>query len=78
LGITQIEAADTNIFFREVTAFQDFNIVDFSAGHRSSHVIIQGDKDLHTGLQQHTIGEGLEKREAKGILHFYRDNNGIM
>ena len=50
LGLTQIEAADLNIIYREVAAFRGYNIVDFSAGHRSSHVIIEGDKDLMAGL----------------------------
>lgn len=66
------------MFFREVTAFQGFDIVDFCAGHRSSHVIIRGDKDLQSGLQEHSLGTGLEKKEAKGILHFYKDQNGVI
>jgi hypothetical protein len=29
-------------------------------------------------LQEHHLGSGLEKKEAKGIVHFYKDQNGVV
>ena len=72
LGISQIEAEDQSVFFREVTAFKDLCIVDISAGHRTSHVIIKGDKDLKERLQEHQIDD----KSMKGIVHFYKDAEG--
>lgn len=71
LGITQIEASDVSIFYREITAFRGFDIVDFAAGHRTSHVIVGGDKDIQTGIHEHKINDKVHK----GILHFYFDTN---
>lgn len=43
LGISAIEAEDKSIFYREVTAFRGFEILDFAAGQRTSFVIIKGE-----------------------------------
>lgn len=55
MGITQTEAEDKAVFYREVTAFRGFTIVDFTAGHRSSHVIIAGEKEPTDNLYTHKI-----------------------
>ena len=73
LGITQQEAEEKTIFYREISAFRGFNIVDFVAGYRTSFVIIQGDKEPTDGLYEHKIGRD---NVAKGLLHFYKDANG--
>lgn len=70
LGITSIEAQDVTTYYREVTAFRGFNIVDFTAGHRTSHVIIEGDKNILDGINEHNI----EGNADKGVLHFYIDS----
>jgi len=43
-----------------------------SAGHRTSHVIIKGDKYCNDKLYEHKIGE----RTINGIVHFYRNKEG--
>jgi hypothetical protein len=53
LGISAIEAQDNNIFYREITSFKGISIVDMSAGYRTSHVIIKGDKNIKDNLQEH-------------------------
>jgi hypothetical protein len=73
LGISQIEAEDVSVYYREVSAFRGFNLVDFTAGHRTSHVIIEGDKSLLDGISDHEVGEGTK---AKGLLHFFFDSTG--
>ncbi|CDW84904.1 hect e3 ubiquitin [Stylonychia lemnae] len=72
LGLTQIEAEDKNNYYREVTAFRGFNIVDFKAGHRSSHVIIEGEKEPTDNLHSHKVNGELKT----GILHVYKDEAG--
>lgn len=70
LGITAQEAEDKSVFYREVTSFKNFEIVDFAAGYRSSYVIIKGDEDPLSGVHEHEI-DGIKH---KGLLHFYQNN----
>lgn len=74
LGISQIEASDVTIYYREITAFRGFNIVDFAAGHRTSHVIIEGDKELLSNVNEHKLGDTV----SKGPLHFFYDSTGAL
>lgn len=73
LGITSIEAQDATTYYREVTAFRGFNIVDFTAGHRTSHVIIEGDKNILDGINEHNM-DCIDGNVVKGVLHFYFDS----
>lgn len=53
LGISANEAEEKKVYFREIQAFSSFNIVDFSAGHRTSHVILEGEKEATENLYTH-------------------------
>jgi hypothetical protein len=53
LGISALESEDKTIFIREISAFDGFKIIDFTAGHRTSHVIIEGEKDAVDNLHTH-------------------------
>jgi hypothetical protein len=74
LGISQSEADDKTKFYREISYFSGFKIKDFTAGNRSSYVVVEGDKDYCDNLYEHSIPEVDSK--AKGFLHFYKDTNG--
>lgn len=58
LGLTDPDQEEPTVFFREVTAFRGFSIVDIAAGHRSSHAIIEGDKEVLSGLHEHKMPNG--------------------
>lgn len=73
LGISDIEAGETKVYYRELSVFRGFNILDIAAGHRSSHVIIEGDKEILSNLYEHKVPDN---KVAKGILHFYFDSEG--
>ena len=60
------------MFYREVTAFRGFNIVDFEAGYRTSFAIIKGDKEPTSNSFNHKINE----KEIEGLLHFYKNEAG--
>ncbi len=56
LGLNPSECKEQNeqqIFYREITAFREFDIVDMVAGDKTSHIIIKGEKSIKDNLNVH-------------------------
>jgi len=54
--------------YRELSMFNDFEIIDFCASHKYNMIVIAGDENITDGLYEHKLSPNLT---VNGLLHAY-------